>query len=86
LIYEPCEAIPTLAPTFTPNQCEFYNPGDFQIWLMNSDDPDTVGLYAFPPMPAGFELLMTTNPWNGQEYVENEGTVSVSIEKNDMTI
>jgi endonuclease I len=69
LIYEPCEAIPTLAPTFTPNQCEFYNPGDFQIWLMNSDDPDTVGLYAFSPMPAGFELFMTTNPWNGQERV-----------------
>jgi hypothetical protein len=80
LIYEACEAIPTLSPTFTPNQCEFYEPGDFQIWVMNSDDPDTVGIYAFPDMPEGFELFMTDNPWNGDEFVEQEGTLSVSSE------
>jgi endonuclease I len=78
LIYEPCKAIPTLAPTYAPNQCDMYEPGDFQIWLVNSVDPDTVGLYSFPPMPEGFELFMTDNAWNGNEFVNGEGTLSVS--------
>ena len=78
LIYEACEAIPTLPPTFSPNQCEFYEPGDFQFWVMNSDDPDAFGIYNFNDMPEGFELFVTDNPWNGEEFVEQEGTLKVS--------
>jgi endonuclease I len=78
LIYEECEAIPTLAPTFTPNQCELYSPGDFVVWLMNSEEPSTLAFYSFAEMPEGFELFITDNPWNGEEFIEQEGTLSVS--------
>jgi endonuclease I len=46
LIYPECEDIPTQAPTFTPNECEGYNPGDIAFFLINSEDPDTVGLFS----------------------------------------
>ena len=79
LIYDPCKAIPTLAPTYSPNECDMFEPADFQIWLMNSLSPTSVGLYSYVPMPEGFELLMTNNAWNGNEFLTNGGTVSVSL-------
>lgn len=77
-IYEACETIPTQPPTTTPNQCERLNPGDIYIWLINSVDPDVVGLFTFEDLDPGFKLYMTTNPWNETEFVEQGGTVSVS--------
>jgi len=79
LIYEACEAITTEAPTFAPNQCDLFAPGDVQIWLMNSNEPDTIGLYSFVDLPEDFELLVTTNPWNGEEFLEQEGTLSFVV-------
>jgi endonuclease I len=77
-IYEACEKIPTQPPTTIPNQCERLNAGDIYIWLVNSLDPDVVGLFPFEDMEAGFKLYMTTNPWNGEVFVDQGGTISVS--------
>jgi len=76
LIYPQCKAIPTNAPTYAPNQCDMYEEGEFQIWLMNSVNPDTVGVYSVKPMPEAFELFMTDNAWNGNEFTDGEGTMS----------
>jgi endonuclease I len=77
-IYEACEKIPTQPPTTDPNQCERLNAGDIYIWLINSLDPDVIGLFSFEDMEAGFKLYMTTNPWNGEDFVDQGGTISVS--------
>jgi endonuclease I len=81
LIYEKCEALPTLAPTFESNSCDLYEEGDFVVWLLNSDKPLSLGLYSFAPMEEGFELFITDNPWNGEEFMEQEvdfdGTLKV---------
>lgn len=80
-IYEACEKIPTQAPTMERNHCDRLSPGDVYVWLLNSDEPDTVGLYSFVTMPGGFELYMTDNPWNGTQFLEqggNDGTLLVS--------
>lgn len=73
MIYEVCEALPTLAPTFTANQCDMYEDGDFTIWMLNSDDPTALGMYSFVPLSEGFELFVTDNPWNGESFLEQEG-------------
>lgn len=83
VIYEECEAIPTQAPTAKPNDCDtLTDPGDIYIWLLNSQDPDSVGLYTFQDIPPGYTLYMTDNPWNGTHFVEqstsgNDGTLMV---------
>jgi endonuclease I/DNA-binding protein Fis len=74
-IYQECESIPTSSPTKEPNTCDFVNVGDIYVWLLNSDDPDSIGLYSFVGLPPGFELYMTDNPWNGTNFLEQEGTV-----------
>jgi endonuclease I len=77
-IYEACEKIPTQSPTSDPNQCEFLSEGDIYIWLINSEDPDNLGLFTFEDLEEDFDLFMTTNPWNGTAFVEQGGTVAVS--------
>lgn len=84
LIYEACEAIPTLAPTYTENECDGYDEGDFVIWLMNSGEDPTLGFYSFAAMEAGFELFVTNNPYDGEQFIETEGneegTIKVRME------
>ena len=81
LIYPECELIPTQSPTFTPNECDGFNPGDMTFFLINSEDPDTVGLFTFEILPTGFELFLTNNAWDGQEFfdpqMDGQGTVKV---------
>jgi len=79
-IYEACELIPTEPPTVEPNQCERLNPGDIYFWLINSQTPTTLGLFSFLEMESGFELYMTTNPWDGEKFLTNQGgTVSLEM-------
>ena len=81
LIYPECETIPTQSPTFTPNECEGFNPGDIVFFLINSEDPDTVGLFSFEKLPTGFELFLTDKAWDGQQFLDpqmdGQGTVKV---------
>lgn len=88
LIYEACEAIPTLAPTFTENNCDSYDEGDFVIWLMNSGEDPTLGFYSFAPMEAGFELYVTDNPYDGEKFLEQgldvEGTIKFTAPANGL--
>jgi endonuclease I len=79
LIYEFCENIPTQPPTFTPNECEMLNPGDINFFLINSMDPDTVGIFTFEALIPGFQIFLTDNAWDGEKYLENEGTVVVRL-------
>jgi len=83
LIYDKCQALPTLSPTFAANQCDMYDEGDFMVWLFNSNDPISIGLYSFSPIPEGFELFITDNPWDGEKFLEldnaTDGTIKVSI-------
>jgi endonuclease I len=81
LIYAECEDIPTLAPTFSPNECEGFNPGDVVFFMINSEDPDNVGLFSFVDLPAGFELFLTDKAWDGKKFLDprmdGQGTVKV---------
>jgi len=83
--YEACDKLPTLPPTYAPNDCDLaVNPSDIYIWLLNSDDPDTVAMYTFRDFPEGLrELYMTDNPWNGTQFVEStpnvDGTLKLTI-------
>eukprot|EP00934_Nitzschia_sp_Nitz4_P002361 Nitzschia sp. Nitz4//scaffold136_size62208//30526//32251//NITZ4_006370-RA/size62208-augustus-gene-0.7-mRNA-1//-1//CDS//3329535624//2361//frame0 len=76
LIYEACEALPTLAPTYIDNECDLLEDGDITIWLMNSQSPANVGFYSFVALPAEFELFVTDNPWDGESFVELPGAES----------
>mmetsp|Transcript_27671 Transcript_27671/g.66556 ORF Transcript_27671/g.66556 Transcript_27671/m.66556 type:complete len:571 (+) Transcript_27671:82-1794(+) len=83
-IYEACESIPTSSPTARPNDCDaIASPGDVYVWLLNSQNPDVVGLYTFQNLPPGFELYMTDNPWNGTMFLEqnngNDGTLLFTV-------
>jgi endonuclease I len=75
--YPTCLNIPTPAPTAVLNECSQLAPGDVFIYVVESDDPDGVGFMALEPIPGGLELYMTDNPWNGYDFVGNEGVVKV---------
>jgi hypothetical protein len=91
LIYDKCQAIPTLPPTADANECDLVPEGDIVPFLVNSggtseDDKKSellsLGLYSFGPMTAGFELFLTDYPWNGETFVEQanittDGTIKV---------
>lgn len=72
LIYEKCESIPTLPPTFEPEECDLLQEGDVVPFLLNSGGGSqlSLGLYSFSPLSTGFELFITDNPWNGETFVE----------------
>lgn len=83
LAYERCfvgDVIETQAPTATPNECQSLEPGDIQIVLFNSDDPDQVAFYTLNNFPQDVgTLYVTDQPWNGTHLLENgEGTIAVS--------
>jgi len=78
-IYEACEKIPTEPPTFAPNQCERLDEGDIYLWLLNSKDPDTLGLFTFQDLEEDLELFITTNPWDGSGFLESGGTVKMTV-------
>lgn len=69
----------TMSPTATPNECSALNPGDLPIWIMNSDDPDTVVIYPLAIVAPGVESLYITNrPYDGKKLLDNgEGTIEV---------
>ena len=77
LIYPHCADVPTEAPTFTPNTCEGYNPGDFYFFLMNSFEPDNVGIVTLQDLPPGFALYLTNNAWNGTQFLSDRGVLQV---------
>jgi endonuclease I len=79
-IYEACEDVPTSAPTFSDNDCQMINPGDVVFSLVNSEDPDNVELFAFEDLPAGLELYLTDNAWDGLKFLNAEGILKVSHE------
>lgn len=80
-IYEACEKIPTQPPQPPQNECDtVIQPGDVYVWVLNSNDPDSIGLYTFVPLPENMTLLLTDNPWNGTQFLEhggNDGTLKV---------
>jgi endonuclease I len=81
--YEACDEIPTEPPTRTPDLCDTQVfAGDIYFFMLNSVDPDSIGMYNFRTLPAGLEILMTDNAWNGTAFVndvpEKDGTVKVS--------
>mmetsp|Transcript_16601 Transcript_16601/g.46422 ORF Transcript_16601/g.46422 Transcript_16601/m.46422 type:complete len:548 (+) Transcript_16601:334-1977(+) len=84
LIYEECEDINTEPPTFSPNDCEALNPGDFGIFLFNSQDPDSVALFNFEEVERGFEIFLTDKAWDGTGFQETDldtdGTLSFTVQ------
>jgi endonuclease I len=81
IIYEACEKIPTEPPRPPTNECDtVIQPGDVYIWMLNSNDPDSIGLYSLVSLPENMTLFLTDNPWNGTQFVEhggNDGTLMV---------
>ena len=78
VIYQECENIPTSTPTQSPNDCQFLNPGDILFNLINSEDPDTVEMVTLEDLPAGLELYLTDNAWDGSKFTSDEGIIKVS--------
>ena len=79
LIYPACELLTTFAPTPTPNVCDIMEPGDIHFFLLNSVDPDNVGLFTFVDIPADFDLYLTDNAWTGSQWLSNEGVIKVNL-------
>lgn len=82
--YEKCfvgDIIETQAPTATPNLCQDLSPGDIQIILVNSDDPDQIGFFTLDNIRHGVgTIYVTDRPWNGTNFLENgEGTIAVRL-------
>lgn len=70
---------PTLAPTATPNACSALLPGDLPVFILNSDDPDSVLFYSLADLPEELDsLFITDRPWDGEKFVGDEGTLEVS--------
>jgi len=65
------------SPTAAPNDCQKIAPGDIAPFLINSDNPDSVTFFPFDDLPAGLELFLTDNAWNGLAFQNDEGTVKV---------
>jgi hypothetical protein len=78
-IYDACKDIPTDAPTPTPNDCDSLSVGDVFVFVVNTVDPDSIGFYTFQTMPAGLDLFLTDNPWNGMEFVEADDTLDGTL-------
>lgn len=82
---------PTMSPTTTatlaPNACQELEPGDVVIFLVNSDDPDLVALFALEDITKDVgSLYVTDNAWTGSELATNEGTLEVCIYKHNYRI
>jgi hypothetical protein len=68
---------PTNAPTLLPNDCDNIEIGSIYFYFINSVEPDGVGFFLFDDLPGNLELLLTDNAWNGLEFQNDEGTLSV---------
>ena len=71
---------PTNSPTAVPNACSTMRAGDAPVFLVNSDDPDQIIFYTLAPIDPDIEYLyVTDNAWNGNDFVETEGVMRVSV-------
>lgn len=77
--YPSCVDIPTPSPTAELNDCGLLEPGDIFIYTVASDDPDGVGFMALEPIPGGLDLYMTDYPWDGEQFIEQEGEGIVRV-------
>ena len=79
-LYSQCVDTTTSAPTATPNDCTGLEPGDVQILLENSDDPDQIAFFTLDIIPYGVrQIYVTDQPWDGTKFLDNgEGTIVVS--------
>lgn len=69
------------APTASPNECTSIQPGDIQIILLNSEDPDQIVWYCLTVIPTGVDYIYATDDaWNGTDFVDLEGTIKVCTE------
>jgi len=68
------------APTASPNECTSIQPGDIQIILLNSQDPDQIVWYCLNVIPAGVDYIYATDDaWNGTDFVDLEGTIKIKV-------
>ena len=63
---------------FTPNDCDKLTIGNFYFTFVNSIDPDEVAIFGFEDIPAGLELFLTDNAWNGIGFENNEGILQLT--------
>lgn len=89
--YEACDKFPTPAPTSAPNACDSnIQPTDIYFFLLNSQDPDSIGMYTFANIPGNFDLFLTDNAWNGSDFVNDvpssDGTLKVSLFVNKLAV
>lgn len=68
----------TTDPPAQPNACQALEPGDITIFLMNSDVPTLVAMFALENInPEVGSIFMTDNAWTGSELLAEEGTLEV---------
>ena len=67
----------TMAPTATPNACDFLQPGDLYITLVNTQQPQNIAISTLIDLLPYTTLLLTDNAWNGIDFQNTEGTYQV---------
>lgn len=77
--YPSCLNVVTQSPTPEPNSCSFLEPGDVQIWAIESDNPDNIGFMALADLEPGLELFITDNAWTGSGFSSREGVVRFDV-------
>lgn len=77
--FDSSNLVQTDAPTATPNLCADVNPGDIEIILMNTEEPDQIAFFTLDNIRHGVgTIYITDRPWDGTSFRENgEGTMKV---------
>lgn len=70
---------PTTAPTATANECGSIRRGDLPIFLVNSDEPDEVMVLPLVDLPAGLELFLSDEAWNGTHLLDGMEKEGVQV-------